>query len=150
MELFTRSVISARGDAPTHPELLEWLTGALIRSGWSLKHLHRLILNSAAYRQGTAPNEPNHAIDPSNHLLWRRRPQRLESELFRDAMLTVAGSLNLEMFGPSFKPPIPSEAMQRNVKDPYPSDVQDSPTSRRRSVYMFHKPRRAVSAHDGV
>ena len=136
----TVSDFGTRGDAPTHPELLEWLTGALIRSGWSLKHLHRLILNSAAYRQGTAPNEPNHAIDPSNHLLWRRRPQRLESELFRDAMLTVAGSLNLEMFGPSFKPPIPSEAMQaRNVKDPYPSDVQDSPTSRRRSVYMFHK-----------
>lgn len=108
----TVSDFGTRGDAPTHPELLEWLTGALIRSGWSLKHLHRLILNSAAYRQGTAPNEPNHAIDPSNHLLWRRRPQRLESELFRDAMLTVAGSLNLEMFGPSFKPPIPSEAMQ--------------------------------------
>ena len=136
----TVSDFGTRGDAPTHPELLEWLTGEFIRSGWSLKHLHRLILNSATYRQGTAPNEANHAIDPNNHLIWRRRPQRLESEAFRDSMLAVAGSLNPEMFGPSFKPPIPGEAMQaRNVKDPYPGDVQDSPASRRRSVYMFHK-----------
>ncbi|MEJ7594095.1 MAG: DUF1553 domain-containing protein [Planctomycetaceae bacterium] len=136
----TVSDFGTRGDAPTHPELLEWLTGELIRSGWSLKHLHRLILNSATYRQGTAPNEANHAIDPNNHLWWRRRPQRLESEAFRDSMLAVAGSLNPKMFGPSFKPPIPGEAMQaRNVKDPYPGDVQDSPASRRRSVYMFHK-----------
>ena len=136
----TVSDFGTRGDGPTHPELLEWLTGELIRSGWSLKHVHRLLLNSATYRLGTALNEANHAIDPNNHLWWRRRPQRLESEAFRDSMLAVAGSLNPEMFGPSFKPPIPGEAMQaRNVKDPYPGDVQDSPASRRRSVYMFHK-----------
>lgn len=136
----TVSDFGTRGDVPTHPELLEWLTGEFIRSGWSLKHLHRLILNSATYRQGTAPNEANHAIDPNNQLLWRRHPQRLESEAFRDSMLAVAGSLNSKMFGPSFKPPIPGEAMQaRNVKNPYPGDVQDSPASRRRSVYMFHK-----------
>ncbi|MBC7966089.1 MAG: PSD1 domain-containing protein, partial [Fuerstia sp.] len=55
----TVSDFGTRGDAPTHPELLEWLTGELIRSGWSLKHLHRLMLNSATYRQGTAPNEAN-------------------------------------------------------------------------------------------
>jgi len=138
--VYTVSDFGTRGDAPTHPELLEWLTGELIRSGWSLKHLHRLILKSATYRQGTAPNDANYAIDPNNHLWWRRRPQRLESEAFRDSMLAVAGSLNPEMFGRSFKPPIPGEAMQaRNVKDPYPGDVQDSPASRRRSVYMFHK-----------
>ena len=136
----TVSDFGTRGDAPTHPELLEWLTGELIESGWSLKQLHRLIVNSATYRQGTAPIEANSTIDPDNRLMWRRRPLRLESEAFRDAMLAVAGSLNSEMFGPSFKPPIPDEAMQaRNVTNPYPRDLQDSPQSRRRSVYMFHK-----------
>lgn len=129
-----------RGDPPTHPELLEWLTGEFVRSGWSLKHLHRLIVNGAVYRQGIAPNEANAAIDPENRLLWRRRPQRLEAEALRDSMLAVAGSLNPTMYGPSNKPPIPGEAMQaRNVQNPYPRDVQDSPETRRRSIYLFHK-----------
>ena len=136
----TVSDFGTRGDAPTHPELLEWLTGELIDSGWSLKHLHRLMLNSATYRQESALSASNAAIDPDNHFLWRRRLLRLESEVLRDSMLSVAGSLNPEMFGKSFKPPIPAEAMQaRNVKDPYPSDAKDSGSSRRRSVYMFHK-----------
>ena len=136
----TVSDFGTRGEVPTHPELLEWLTGEFINSGWSLKHLHRLILNSTTYRQSTAPNDANNAIDSENLLLWRRRPQRLESEALRDSLLSVAGSLNTDMFGPSFKPPIPGEAMQaRNVKDPYPRDVQDSKESRRRSIYMFHK-----------
>lgn len=129
-----------RGDAPTHAELLEWLTGEFIDSGWSLKHLHRLMLNSATYNQQTTFIESNASIDPENRFLWRRRPQRLESEALRDAMLSVAGTLNLEMFGKSFKPPISAEAMQaRNVKDPYPKNLEDSNQSRRRSVYMFHK-----------
>ena len=136
----TVSDFGIRGDAPTHPELLEWLTTEFINSGWSLKRLHRLMLNSATYRQGSVLCESNAVIDPDNRFLCYRRPQRLESEALRDAILAVAGSLNPEMFGRSFKPPIPAEAMQaRNVKDPYPSDVKDSNQSRRRSVYMFHK-----------
>ena len=136
----TVSDFGTRGDAPTHPELLEWLIAESIDSGWSLKHLHRLMLNSATYRQESALSASNAAIDPDNHFLWRRQLLRLESEVLRDSMLCVAGSLNPEMFGKSFKPPIPAEAMQaRNVKDPYPRDAKDSSPSRRRSVYMFHK-----------
>jgi hypothetical protein len=136
----TVSDFGTRGDPPTHPELLEWLTGEFIRSGWSLKHLHRLIVNSATYRQSSSFDEATAALDPENHLLWRRRPLRLESEILRDAMLSVAGTLNPAMFGPSFKPPIPSEALQaRNVKDPYPKDAKDTPETRKRTIYMFHK-----------
>ena len=129
-----------RGELPTHPELLEWLTKEFIESGWSLKHLHRLIVNGTTYQQGTALNEHNANIDPDNRLLWRRRPLRLESEILRDTMLSVSGTLNLTMFGPSFKPPIPSEAMQaRNEKNPYPKNAKDTSETRRRSIYMFHK-----------
>jgi hypothetical protein len=129
-----------RGEPPTHPALLEWLTGEFIRSGWSVKHLHRIIMNSAAYQQGSGFDKAKAAIDPENRLLWRRQPLRLESEILRDSMLAVAGSLNPEMFGPSFKPPIPAEAMQaRNLKSQYPADAKDTPETRRRTIYMFHK-----------
>ena len=136
----TVSDFGTRGELPTHPELLEWLTGEFIRSGWSLKHLHRLIVNSAAYRQGSAFDQVKADIDPENRLLWRCHPVRLESEILRDSMLKVAGTLNPAMFGPAFKPPIPAEALQaRNVKDPYPTDAKDTPDTRRRTIYMFHK-----------
>src|SRR5207247_6730686 len=73
-------------------------------------------------------------------LLGRHRAQRIESEILRDSMLAVSGTLNLEMFGPAFKAPIAPEAIQaRNMKDPYPKDLKESPATRRRSIYMFHK-----------
>ncbi len=136
----TASDFGTRGEPPTHPELLEWLTGELIRSGWSVKRLHRLIVNSAAYQQASAFDEKKSARDPENRLLWRRRPLRLESETLRDSMLAVADTLNSAVFGPGFKPPIPAEALQaRNVKDPYPGDAKDTLETRRRTIYMFHK-----------
>jgi len=130
-----------RGERPTHPELLEWLTGELAKGGWQLKTLHRLILTSSVYRQGTPSDTATSAqLDPDNRLLWRRRPQRLEAEILRDAILAVSDTLNPEPFGPAFKPPIPAEAIvARNTKNPYPKDARDTPTTRRRSVYMFHK-----------
>lgn len=65
---------------------------------------------------------------------------RLEAEILRDAVLQVSGELNAKQFGPAVKAPIPEEAMlARNAKDPYPRDAQDTPATRRRSVYLFHK-----------
>jgi hypothetical protein len=129
-----------RSDAPSHPALLEWLASELVRGGWRLKPVHRMIVLSATYRQGTALSLRNAKIDPENRLLWRRRPRRIEAELLRDTMLSVAGTLNTEMYGKAFKPPIQPEAMlARNVKDPYPENVRDTPETRRRSIYMFHK-----------
>jgi hypothetical protein len=136
----TASDFGIRGELPTHPELLEWLAGEFVRSGWSVKHLHRLILTSATCQQTSAFDDRKSAIDPENRLLWRRRPLRLESETLRDSMLSVAGTLNPAVFGPGFKPPIPAEAVQaRNVKDPYPADARDTPETRRRTIYLFHK-----------
>ncbi len=136
----TVSDFGTRGELPTHPELLEWLTSELIRHDWSLKRLHALLVNSSTYQQGAAFEKDKELVDPDNRLLSRRSPRRLESEMLRDSMLAVAGTLSPGMFGPAFKPPIPAEAMQaRNVKNPYPRDAKDSPETRRRTVYMFHK-----------
>src|SRR6266446_5104528 len=130
----------AKCDPPTHPELLEWLTRQFVSGGWKLKPLHRLIMTSSVYLQDTAFDEAKAKVDPDNRLLWRRRPQRIESEILRDAMLAVSGTLNPQMFGPAVKAPIAPEAIQaRNMKDPYPKDLKDTPATRRRSVYMFHK-----------
>ncbi len=141
-----------RSDPPTHPELLEWLAHDLVEHGWKLKRLHRLILTSAAYQQASTSRPTREssdrslttsaapAADPDNRLLWKMRPQRLEAEALRDAMLAVSGTLNLRQFGSGFKPPISSEAIvARNTKDPYPAKVEDSADVRRRSIYMFHK-----------
>jgi len=130
----------ARCDPPTHPELLEWLTHEFVNSGWKLKPLHRLILTSSVYLQDTTFDAANAKADPDNRLLWRRRSQRIESEILRDSILAVSGTLNPQMFGPAVKSPIAPEAIQaRNMKDPYPKDLMDTPATRRRSIYMFHK-----------
>jgi len=128
-----------RSDSPTHPELLEWLARDLVQHGWRLKRLHRLMLTSAVYQQ-TGTGVPVPSADAENRLLWRMNPRRLEGEILRDAMLVASGTLNREAYGPAFKPPIAAEAMvARNLKDPYPGTIEDSPAVRRRSVYMFHK-----------
>jgi len=130
----------ARCDPPTHPELLEWLTSEFVKGGWKLKPLHRLIMTSSVYLQDTTFDAGKAKVDPDNRLLWHRRPQRIESEILRDSMLAVSGTLNTQMFGAAVKAPIAPEAIQaRNMKDPYPNNLKDTPATRRRSVYMFHK-----------
>ncbi len=94
----------ASGARPTHPELLDWLAVKFIESGWSVKALHRLIVNSATYRQSSAFNGKAAALDADNQWLWRFTPRRLEAEAVRDAMLAVGGQLNPAMGGPSFRP----------------------------------------------
>ncbi len=136
----TPNDFGTRGDRPTHPELLEWLAADFVANGWKLKRLHRMILLSDAYRRRSTVETSNRTVDPDNRLLWRMRPRRLEAEELRDAMLSVSGTLNLEMYGPAFKPPIPAEAMvARNLKTPYPTNIMDGPAVHRRGVYMFHK-----------
>ncbi len=140
----TTSDFGVRGDVPSHPELLEYLTNAFVASNWNLKSLHRAILTSAVWQQaGTrgAADERGPDVDPTNRLLWRMTPQRLEAEVMRDAMLAVSETLNLQMGGPGFKPYIAPEAnLARNIKGGgYPKDAPDNAATRRRSVYMFHK-----------
>ena len=91
------------GGRPTHPELLDFLAGELLRRDYSLKSLQRLIVTSATYRQSSRYNEQAAAIDAGNRLMWRKSPLRLEAELLRDTTLAVAGELNQQMGGPGYR-----------------------------------------------
>ncbi len=91
------------GEAPSHPELLDYLTQNFIKNGWSLKKLHREILLTATYRQTAHREVPELAakVDPGNKYLWRFNPRRLDAEQVRDAMLAASGELDLTEGGPS-------------------------------------------------
>ena len=97
------------GDTPTHPELLDWLAGALIENGWRLKPLHKLIVMSNTYQMSSQPNAVAHARDPLNNLFWRYDMRRLSAEEVRDSVLAVSGRLSLTMYGPGIYPEISDE-----------------------------------------
>jgi hypothetical protein len=88
------------GALPSHPALLDWLAGELIRHEWKLKPIHRLIMSSEAYRQSSGVDAVKAAADPDNTLFVRFMPRRLESEAVRDSLLEVSGLLDRTMFGP--------------------------------------------------
>ncbi len=90
----TSSDFGARGEPPTHPELLDYLARLFIADGWSIKKLHRRILLSRVYQQTAADRPDGLQIDPDNRLLWKMNRQRLEFEPVRDALLAVAGRLD--------------------------------------------------------
>jgi hypothetical protein len=140
----TTSDFGVQGDEPSHPELLEYLTNEFVENGWQIKALHRNILTSSVWQQASTRDtcdERGWEIDPANRLLWRMTPRRLEAEVMRDAMLAVSETLNLQAGGPGFKPYIAPEAnLARNIKgEGYPKSAPDDASTRRRSVYMFHK-----------
>lgn len=87
------------GTPPTHPELLDWLAAEFMDQGWSIKHLHRLILNSHAWRQASTVTPKHRAEDPDNRLLSRMRMMRLDAEQVHDSLLAVAGTLSEIPFG---------------------------------------------------
>ena len=91
----------ALGEPPTHPELLDWLAAEFISSGWSVKHMQRLIVDSRAYRQSSARHAVGDAHDADNRLYWRMAPRRLEAETLRDSGLAIAGELNTKAYGPA-------------------------------------------------
>ena len=98
----TPSDFGVNGATPTHPELLDWLASEFVAHGWSVKHLHRLIVNSETYCQTSESREQGLAVDASSRLLWRYPPHRLEAEPIRDAILAVSGQLDLRAGGPGF------------------------------------------------
>ena len=95
----TPSNFGVRGDAPSHPLLLDWLSNELLDHHWSLKHIHRLILTSATYQQSSHSVQSNANIDPENRFFWRQNQKRLSAESIRDAILYVGNLLNLRMGG---------------------------------------------------
>jgi hypothetical protein len=119
------------GSAPSHPALLDWLATELVRRNWSVKAMHRLMVTSSTYRQASGYSAALHAtarrVDPDNRLLWRQRLRRLSAEELRDAVLSVAGTLNRQMFGQ----PVPMwRAGDGEVTAP------TGAAGRRRSVYL--------------
>ena len=130
-----------RGEPPTHPELLEWLASELIRNGWRLKVIHKLILMSAAYQQSIEHDERRAKLDPGNRLWWRREPARLEAEILRDSILSVSGTLNRKLYGPAVKPRMdPDAIVYADARyDQWPKDVNEGPATWRRSIYVFVK-----------
>jgi hypothetical protein len=97
----TPSDFGAQGDKPSHPQLLDDLAARFIANGWSLKWLHREIMLSSVYRQASHPRPDVIKMDPSNRLLWRMNPRRLDIEAYRDCLLQAVGSLDVRSDGPS-------------------------------------------------
>lgn len=117
-----------RGEKPSHPELLDWLSLELIKQGWSLKRMHRLILNSATYQQGADLQDSRSAeMDPDNRWLSRFPRQRLEGETLRDAMLLISGRLDTTQGG--------SLVSWKNTEY-VPGRDQEPLNSVRRSIYL--------------
>ena len=129
----TPSDFGAMGAPPTHPELLDWLAAELIDSGWSLKHIHRLILTSATYQQSNPPRPECLAVDASTSLLWRFPPRRMEAEAIRDSIIAVSGQLDPAMYGPGYLMFEPNSNYARNwiAKDEF------GPGDFRRMVYAL-------------
>lgn len=103
----TENDFGTQGNAPTHPELLDWLASELIREQWSQKAVHRLIVTSATYRQSSGLTAAQLRQDPYNRLLGRQRRVRLEAEAIRDSALAASGLLSQKMLGPGVYPPQP-------------------------------------------
>jgi len=114
----TPSDFGVRSDPPTHPELLDYLAGEFITSGWSIKALHRRIMLSSTYQQRSDPRLAELERDPENRLLWRFNRQRLDFEAMRDSLLAASGALDPGIGGPA-------------------GPITEAPFSSRRTVYGF-------------
>lgn len=139
----TSSDFGVRGEAPSHPELLDWLATELVAQGWKMKPIHRLMVTSASYRQSSESDPKLSAEDPENAMLWRMNRRRLDAEGLRDAMLVVSGELNPKMGGPSVLAPIEKEVedlifTEGEVFDLWP-ETPDLTEHLRRSLYLFRK-----------
>lgn len=148
----TPSDVGVTGDEPSHPELLDWLATELVRSNWSLKHLQRLILTSATYRQASLPRssewtpeqqaaaEANwrRSLEVDRADLWLSRfpRRRLSGEMLRDAMLAASETLTVETGGPGVRPPLPRELVQTLLKDQWEVNARTA-DHYRRSIYVF-------------
>src|SRR5204863_129869 len=95
----TPSDFGARSEPPSHPELLDYLAVRFVKEGWSIKAMHRLMMNSATYRQASADDAKGVEVDPENRLLWRMCRMRLDFEAGRDSMLAASGELDLTLGG---------------------------------------------------
>jgi hypothetical protein len=128
-----------QGEAPTHPELLDWLATEFAARRWSIKQMHRLMMLSSTYRQASVAGEESLRKDPENRYFSRMNRHRLDADAVRDNILAVAGTLNLKMGGVGVIPPLSKEEILA-ARMPYLWPANPDPTEHtRRSVYMQMK-----------
>jgi len=127
----TPSDFGSRGELPTHPRLLDWLAVQFINSGWSVKALHRLIMNSRTYQLASDDDDRNLQVDPDNRWHWRFSRRPLDAESIRDAMLVLSGQLNRKI--PQAHPFPPVSTWGFSIHHPFHA-VYDS---NHRSVYLM-------------
>jgi hypothetical protein len=135
----TPSNFGKTGEAPSHQDLLDWMAIEFVKRGWSMKQMHRLMLTSEAYQMASNDIAGNLAIDPENRLFWRAARQRLDAETIRDAMLSVAGTLDPTLGGPCIFPYINPDLFQSSTKRTWPGKPDSDPSTWRRSLYVFSK-----------
>ena len=143
-EYFGRGLVATaedfgmQGDTPTHPALLDWLACEFMDSGWDVKHIQRLIAESAAYQQSSVINSRALESDPYNQLLARGPRVRVDAEIIHDIALRAGGLLSDKIGGPPVYPPIPDGVLTLGYGGPMPWETK--PADRyRRSLYTFVK-----------
>jgi len=130
----TPSDFGFNGGQPSHPELLDWLAELFRAGGYRLKPIHRVIVTSATYRQGSAMNLAAAKLDADNRLLWRKSPQRLEAEEIRDAVLVVTDQLDATIGGVGYRDVRHYPFKGSNF---YESINETGPETHRRTIYRF-------------
>ncbi|HND55168.1 MAG TPA: DUF1553 domain-containing protein, partial [Pirellulaceae bacterium] len=143
--LFGRGIVRTtedfgyQGESPSNQELLDYLAVELVRRGWSMKDMHRLIVTSATYRQSSKVTSELLQRDPNNELLARGPRSRLEAELVRDSLLHVSGLLSSKIGGPSVFPPQPANVTTEGAYGQLAWRVSEGADRYRRGVYTFAK-----------
>ena len=127
------------GEAPTHPELLDWLAHRFVEGGWKIKDMHRLICSSNAYRLSSRGSPEGLARDAANNLFWRFNMRRLSAEEVRDSILAVSGDLQLKAGGPGVYPVIPPEVLAGQSVPGSGWGKSPPEEANRRSVYVHLK-----------
>lgn len=136
----TTSDFGFQGTPPTHPQLLDWLAAEFVSQGWSIKQMHRLVMNSATYQMSSQFDESAYAQDPDNDLFWRFNLRRLTAEEIRDSILAVSGQLNLDkQYGPSVFPKMPQEVLAGQSQPGKGWGNSSLEDQNRRSIYVHVK-----------
>jgi hypothetical protein len=127
------------GDPPTNPELLDWLAVEFMNRGWSVKQMHKLLMTSDAYQMASEfESAANQQKDPDNKSLWKFHINRIEGEIIRDSIMSVAGTLDRTMGGPPIFPFVPQELLD-SIERGIWRNTPDGPKVWRRSVYIYAK-----------
>jgi len=127
------------GTLPSNPELLDWLATEFVQKGWSVKAMHRIIMNSETYKMASAfSREADLKADPTNVYLWRFPPHRAEAEIIRDITLDASGKLNRQFGGEPFFPAIPASLRADQPRGVWEL-TKEEPSTWRRAVYAYVK-----------